>query len=664
MAVPGAPRVDCPASLLEYNEGLLVADNLGHVIWYVQEHGLVEVFAGQRQAGYSNGPRLQAFFNSPQCLTRIGDFIIISDNGNSCIRSLDSFGDVQIYAGTPLTQGLQDGYRTLAKFIGPDKTLLLPSGDLLVSDMAGGAIRMINAHGFVSTIAGSGQIGYRQGPLKFSRWSFPCGLAFLSSFNTILVADSENHCIRKIPYRCNDFFPRPPASDSKFSLAWLLNSSNHDTTFVDFRFNALGKEWGLHRTIIDLRCPHLFDKNATERIEKSGATSTTLNALIEWVYSDKLTCFNKFDALIELVHLAEAICAQEISSLLDWSSWETVQTLSLLPLFLHIQLNLERNMAILCRDGFEHSDDLERLRARMVSAKLDSPLGLIAGAVLGVLYSHSTYSQPEHWHPDLQWIGSAREEDDGVPRVPLSAHLSWKSLTTLSDSVLALMNLKTPHLAKPDPLGDVPIGNPVTAGDRDQKNDVFRIWSRDGEARVWFAVDEHILAARWPYFRRALQFGGSESKMKEMDLGEFLPSSELSILIYYIYSGQIPASMSLNPSKPKLLEHGRLFGFFDELWMPLEGFEVLVDALLSAELNPSTTQHLIEGYLNSKHMGTCLHRDSALSSLAKSWADVMELPDQEQATEQLSRLSDADYKVILLTQFGKRNLLGANRKNS
>jgi hypothetical protein len=77
---------------------------------------------------------------------------------------------------------------------------------VLIADSAGQSIRMLNANGTITTIAGSGAPqasglsvagGYADGIASKARFNNPSGLAAAPS-GTIYVADSFNHCVRRI----------------------------------------------------------------------------------------------------------------------------------------------------------------------------------------------------------------------------------------------------------------------------------------------------------------------------------------------------------------------------------------------------------------------------------------------------------------------------------
>jgi hypothetical protein len=79
---------------------------------------------------------------------------------------------------------------------------------LFIADTENHRIRMIYLEGpnvgLSSLIAGSGTAGYLEGSGATPRFNFPRGIAAITDANgvvtTLLVADTDNHCIRKLTF--------------------------------------------------------------------------------------------------------------------------------------------------------------------------------------------------------------------------------------------------------------------------------------------------------------------------------------------------------------------------------------------------------------------------------------------------------------------------------
>jgi len=103
---------------------------------------------------------------------------------------------VSTFAGSGLTD-YADGTGTAARFNGPTSLVIDASGNVYVSDQSNQRIRKITPAGVVSTFAGSGTGGFANGTGTAAQFDIPVDLAVDAS-GTMYVADSNNHCIRKI----------------------------------------------------------------------------------------------------------------------------------------------------------------------------------------------------------------------------------------------------------------------------------------------------------------------------------------------------------------------------------------------------------------------------------------------------------------------------------
>lgn len=103
---------------------------------------------------------------------------------------------VVTFAGQ-LNPGAVDASGINASFWAPDDIALDAAGNLIVSEIWNAKIRRITPAGTVSTIAGSGTLGYLDGPALTAQFHFPLGLTVDNTGN-IYVAEYQNQSIRKI----------------------------------------------------------------------------------------------------------------------------------------------------------------------------------------------------------------------------------------------------------------------------------------------------------------------------------------------------------------------------------------------------------------------------------------------------------------------------------
>jgi len=156
-----------------------------------------EVFtiAGTEEKGDKDGSGNEADFKYPQGIAiRVDGTIIIADRDNHKIRGIDPNGNVFTIAGTE-ERGDEDGPRNEATFYYPRGIAVQNDGTIIVSDNR--KIRGIDLDGNVFTIAGTGKKGDKDGPGNEATFNYPYGIAVRND-GTIIVADSYNHKIRGI----------------------------------------------------------------------------------------------------------------------------------------------------------------------------------------------------------------------------------------------------------------------------------------------------------------------------------------------------------------------------------------------------------------------------------------------------------------------------------
>ncbi len=133
--------------------------------------------------------------------------IVGASRGASAIalQKLTSEPTVTTFAGSG-RPGIADGPAAQAEFMGPEGIAYDKYGDLYVADTPAQRIRMVDPHGNVTTVAGSGAVtlfgagvggGYRNGSALQAQFNAPTGVA-VGPKGTIYVADLRNRCIREI----------------------------------------------------------------------------------------------------------------------------------------------------------------------------------------------------------------------------------------------------------------------------------------------------------------------------------------------------------------------------------------------------------------------------------------------------------------------------------
>ncbi|MFC2134218.1 NHL repeat-containing protein [Bacteroidota bacterium] len=157
----------------------------------------VIVYAGNGEAGYKDGKVKDAMFNVPfgMCIDNESN-LYIADIGNNCIRKIDNAGIVSTFAGS-VDSGYVDGAKEEALFYQPTGICTDNEGNFYVADFLNHYIRKIDDEGNVTTIAGNGETGFKDGTGNEAHFNYPRGIVIDSKGN-LYVGDSWNHRIRKI----------------------------------------------------------------------------------------------------------------------------------------------------------------------------------------------------------------------------------------------------------------------------------------------------------------------------------------------------------------------------------------------------------------------------------------------------------------------------------
>jgi hypothetical protein len=155
------------------------------------------VVVGTGGGGFQDGVAAVAMFRWVAAMLHLPDgCVLVADRGNHRIRVLSAdLQQVSTVAGDG-EMGHQDGAAAQAQFSGPSGLALLPDGRVLVTDFYDHRIRVLSADlQQVSTVAGDGRLGDQDGVAAQAQFWFPTGLTLLPD-SRVLVADLCNHRIR------------------------------------------------------------------------------------------------------------------------------------------------------------------------------------------------------------------------------------------------------------------------------------------------------------------------------------------------------------------------------------------------------------------------------------------------------------------------------------
>lgn len=337
----GAARFDTPSGLAIGRDGTIyVADTGNHAVRRITRDGVVTTLAGDRVAGYRDGPGGQARFNGPVGLAIDTDGrVIVADTYNDRIRLIERDGTVRTVAGSE-RPGLADGAGTDAQFHTPCGVAVDAAGTIYVADTGNGLIRTIDRDGHVTTpaqalgidlgrpigiavdsrrevyvsdergrilaigsttrtLAGSTP-GFRDGPGDAARFRSPRGLAVAGPAR-LVVADAGNALIRLVADRTR-LEATPPASPfiaPRFDvegfawqpLLWPVGAPDGPHEIAGTLGEARGNE-GAERfhTGIDVRIEDgTLVRAVRDGIVESPISTSDLGSLGEWLRIGSLT---------------------------------------------------------------------------------------------------------------------------------------------------------------------------------------------------------------------------------------------------------------------------------------------------------------------------------------------------------------------------------------
>ena len=180
----GRARFSDPFGVAVAADGSVYVADAGEAqrIRRIAPDGRVSTLAGGG-LGYANGAGPSARFNTPSALAiDAAGALYVADTGNHVIRRITPEGVVSTIAGDGMA-GYRDGPAAEARFNGPVGVAIDGAGRVIVADTYNDRIRAIAADGTVTTVAGSGRRGRADGAATAAEFDTPCAVALDSSGN-------------------------------------------------------------------------------------------------------------------------------------------------------------------------------------------------------------------------------------------------------------------------------------------------------------------------------------------------------------------------------------------------------------------------------------------------------------------------------------------------
>ena len=186
-----------PTGIAYQNGSLYIADTYNHRIRVVTPDGRTSTLAGSGDVGNDDGMKDQASFYRPTGIAIDSNgTIYVAEVDNHLIRKITPDSEVSVFAGSG-KRGDRDGKGKNAVFNKPYSLAIDSDGSIYVTELGNHKIKKITPDAMVTTFAGNGKRGNRDGSLLYASFDRPSGIVINGKGN-IYISDSNNNNIRVI----------------------------------------------------------------------------------------------------------------------------------------------------------------------------------------------------------------------------------------------------------------------------------------------------------------------------------------------------------------------------------------------------------------------------------------------------------------------------------
>jgi uncharacterized protein (TIGR03437 family) len=187
---------------IDSSGNLYISDTNWGDVFKVTPSGTITIFAGNSTTGFSGDGGLATSASlswASGVATDSSGNVYIGDYNNYRLRVVNAAGTISTIAGSGTGSFGNGGPATSAGVNWPTGVALDSSGNLYVAETAGMMIRKVTPGGTISTAAGAGTAGYTGdgGAATAAQLKNPQGVAVDSSGN-LYLADTSNNVIRKV----------------------------------------------------------------------------------------------------------------------------------------------------------------------------------------------------------------------------------------------------------------------------------------------------------------------------------------------------------------------------------------------------------------------------------------------------------------------------------
>ena len=195
-----AASIGSPEGVFFSPAGLHLLDDAGPRVRYVDLAGTISTAAG---GGLNDpgdgGPATQALLQDPEQVIRDRNGNLYFSAGNR-VRRVSTLGIITTVAGTGTAGFSGDGGpATAAELARPHGLALDLNGNLYIGDCDNYRIRRVSSLGVITTVAGTGTLGYSGdgGPATAAQLSCPADVS-VDPWGRLFIADNGNNVVRLV----------------------------------------------------------------------------------------------------------------------------------------------------------------------------------------------------------------------------------------------------------------------------------------------------------------------------------------------------------------------------------------------------------------------------------------------------------------------------------
>jgi len=204
----GGPAIEAfiqrPTAVAISSQGYLyIANEQDHRVRMVDPEGIISTVMGTGNSAVQSQDRLAVetnLVNAYGIATDKDDNLYVLSRGHSKIFKVGNDGIARRIVGTGQEGFEGDGGPAIdAKISFSNHLVVDPRGNLFIADTGNNRIRRVSPDGIITTIAGTGEMGFGGdgGPAVEARFAYPVAIAIDDQGN-LYIADFNNHRIRKI----------------------------------------------------------------------------------------------------------------------------------------------------------------------------------------------------------------------------------------------------------------------------------------------------------------------------------------------------------------------------------------------------------------------------------------------------------------------------------